>query len=333
MKKIFRHYLKNKFNLRYKGMTFKFNLTESKIKIYEKEIECNHHKWNRISSKMKVRCSICGETKNIDYYIDIIDDYPCACQNGAQPIKANQKYGDINKMFYNTAIKGIVYIESKNLDDYVCLFNNCDNISEILFTKDYEGTKITHHMFFCCSNLKTVTIPDSVKTIAESAFAGCSNLTTIGIPDKLILIDEWAFACCSSLKEITIPDSVKTIGNYAFNGCSSLKEIIIGNSVETIGMGAFGVCSNLTAITIPNTVKSIGESGFGHCSNLETITIGNSVEIIGNYAFACCNNLTSITISYSPNEQLNDNMKSNYIKKFIEAGVETVIFYWEPSTK
>ena len=54
------------------------------------------------------------------------------------------------------------------------------------------------------------TIPDSVTTIGEGAFAFCLGLTNITIPNSVTTIGNNAFGN-SSLTGITIPDSVKYI--------------------------------------------------------------------------------------------------------------------------
>ena len=33
------------------------------------------------------------------------------------------------------------------------------------------------------TNIKKVTLPDTVKTIGDTAFSGCTNLTSVNIPD------------------------------------------------------------------------------------------------------------------------------------------------------
>lgn len=66
------------------------------------------------------------------------------------------------------------------------------------------------------------TIPSSVTSIGDYAFAGCDKLTSITIPDSVTSIGSSAFFNCSSLTSITIPNSVTSIGYWAFNWCSDL---------------------------------------------------------------------------------------------------------------
>ena len=118
---------------------------------------------------------------------------------------------------------------------YSC--NPCCNGAEL-----YIGGKLA----------KEITIPDSVTSIGDSAFAGCSSLTSISIPVSVTRIGNGAFYDCSSLASITIPDSVTRIGNWAFHGCSSLTDITIPDSVTSIGDVAFSGCSSLRSIHIAN---------------------------------------------------------------------------------
>ena len=77
------------------------------------------------------------------------------------------------------------------------------------------------------------------------------------IPNSVESIGEYAFAECNSLTSAVIGNSVTSIGDYAFAKCNSLTSAVIGNSVTSIGDHAFGGC-RITSVTIPNSVKKLG---------------------------------------------------------------------------
>jgi hypothetical protein len=163
-----------------------------------------------------------------------------------------------------------------------------------------EGTKwIGENAFNGCTNLTSMTIPNSVINIGEYAFNGCTSLTSIEIPNSIISIGQAAFSGCTSLSSIEIPNSVISIGQAAFADCTSLTSVTIPNSVTSIGIVAFGGCTGLTSVTIPNSVTSIGNRAFLSCTSLTSVTIGSGVTSIGWSAFEDCSGLTSVTIGNS----------------------------------
>ncbi|MBA8790061.1 leucine-rich repeat protein [Clostridium saccharobutylicum] len=106
-----------------------------------------------------------------------------------------------------------------------------------------------------------------IKGIGGKAFKICTNIKSITIPDSVTNIEDWTFSDCYKLESITIPDSVTNIGEYAFVKCVNLKSITIPTSVTSIGDSAFRECNKLTSITIPDSVTSIGDYAFSDCNN------------------------------------------------------------------
>ena len=128
-------------------------------------------------------------------------------------------------------------------------------------------------MFYKCGNLTTVTLPESLTTIANGSFAFCPNLNHVNIPARVTCIGDGAFSNCTSLSEITLQDGVKTIGADAFVSCKELTSITLPDSVTDIGKEAFQSCEGLESITIPKNVTTIEPDTFYWCFSLKDITL------------------------------------------------------------
>ncbi len=150
--------------------------------------------------------------------------------------------------------------------------------------------------FSMCTNLTSITIPNSVTNIGDEAFSYCTSLISVMVPNSVTAIGRKAFSGCTRLSSVTIPENVTAIEDYMFSGCTRLTSVTIGNSVTTIGDGTFWLCTSLTSVTIPNSVTNIGEFAFLVCSNLTSVTIPNSVTAIGYLAFSSCSSLNGITV-------------------------------------
>jgi hypothetical protein len=225
-------------------------------------------------------------------------------------------------------LKGTVLVKYTGKEENVVIPGGL-GITEI-GKKAFEDTKV-----------KSITIPQGVTRIGNSAFIGCIALSSIRIPDSVTSIENGSFTVCNSLTSISIPAGVTSIGEAAFNICSMLSSISVesGNTayasrdgvlynknfttlvrypqgkqgtdyripagLARVGDYAFYGCAALASITIPDGVSSIGDYAFYSCAGLVSINIPGSVTHIGYSAFSRCAGLE--TVSLSRNTKFEDN--------------------------
>lgn len=138
--------------------------------------------------------------------------------------------------------------------------------------------------------IKSVTIPNSVKSIGESAFYGISRLRSVTIPNSVTRIEDKAFYHCG-LTSVDIPSSVTYVGEQAFRCALSTLTV----NADTIGNKAFIECP-LDSISIGDSVKVIGDYAFASCANLRSVSVGSSLEMIGKSAFDDCRKISNVHI-------------------------------------
>ena len=162
------------------------------------------------------------------------------------------------------------------------------SIESVTIPSTYNGRTVsTIGSFTGCPNLMKVVLPNTIKTISNSAFSG-AKFTSIDLPEGLETIGNFAFAQVK-LTEIVIPDSAKTIGAGAFGVgmapselFASLEKVTIGNNVVFIGDGVFAGQTKLTSVTIPASVSKMVEP-FRGCSGLKTVYFEDSSNWYAGY--------------------------------------------------
>lgn len=173
-------------------------------------------------------------------------------------------------------------------------FENCTNLVSITIPGTIKS--IPFYCFNGCSNLKEVYLSEGVESIGEGAFYGCNQLTSIVLPNSLKEIGTNAFTNCEQLASISIPGGVKKISSRTFIGCLNLKEVNLSEGLEIIEERAFEHCENLASIIIPNSVTEMGEAVFRGCMSLQTVVLSDKLTIIPVNAFFGCSSMTKIVI-------------------------------------
>ena len=168
---------------------------------------------------------------------------------------------------------------------------------------DYCVTSIARQAFYNCSELTSVTIPNSMTCIGNEAFRNCSNLTKVELNSNAMVSKDYDAGSSineifgSQVKEYVLGDEVTGIGNYAFFGCSNLISVHMSDYVTTIGEGAFSQCYQLTSFEMPNNVESIGTLAFNMCYSLTSITIPSSLTNLDYWTFPGCSGLTKVELN------------------------------------
>jgi hypothetical protein len=100
-------------------------------------------------------------------------------------------------------------------------FGSCELITDIVLPNSVSA--IDGSAFYGTSP-SSVAFPNGITTIS-SAFSGCATLLSVTIPDSVTSIAASAFSECTSLTSLTIPSSVTSIGSGFVRNCESLKFI------------------------------------------------------------------------------------------------------------
>lgn len=195
------------------------------------------------------------------------------------------------------------------------------------YGKGYTVVAVDDKAFYH-SNITSIVLSETVRSIGDFAFASNLNLKEVYIPEACESIGQGAFSY-TGLTQIDIPDSVKKIGKAAFYACGSLETINFGAGVSSLGVGVFWECNSLkelnfsennksfkavdgivysgdgkkliTAaapqkdVVILDSAESISDYAFEECEKVESVVLGKSLKTIGVGAFFACKSLKSVS--------------------------------------
>lgn len=156
------------------------------------------------------------------------------------------------------------------------------------------------------------TVPASVKTIGENAFAFCDGLTSIDLT-SVTKIGENAFFDCDGLTSVTIPPTVTAIRNNAFCDAKNIERVDISDlsawcrinfsSFDTnpLSYGAFLYLNGEkieSRLVLPSDIKSVGFNAFKGYKHIDTVVVPGNIMRLGEFSLDCPN-LKNVIFTYS----------------------------------
>ena len=167
-------------------------------------------------------------------------------------------------------------------------------LSEVTFRTDLGRLTSIGEGAFVGISATTVTIPDTVSTIAEEAFSKNPALTSFHVGASLNSLGDYALGENDNLATLSVsPDnasfvvdsgalyhndlSARTLVRYA--PASSASEATVAAGTTAVGAGAFENATSLRRVILPEGLTAIGDEAFDGCANLVDMAIPDSVEV------------------------------------------------------
>lgn len=209
-----------------------------------------------------------------------------------------------NAFFYAESIPSITIPKNLTLiEDAV--FCGCTSLQSFSVDPDNNSFSAVDGMLcnkegnvllaFPCGRTGEYAVPEGFVEIAPAAFNE-SLISSVTLPEGIEKIGDSAFSNSYSLESIWLPNSLKEIESNMFTWCDKLTQIHLPENLETIKDRAFLRCGAITSVTLPASVKTLEDRAFANCGNLESVTLSTSLESFGIDVFISDKKLSAITV-------------------------------------
>lgn len=134
-------------------------------------------------------------------------------------------------------------------------------------------------------------------------FAGCTNLKSVKIPPSVKTLGSFAFQYCVSLEDVGSLSGVEVMGETVFYNCAKLAITIYMPNLVSMATNAVFFGSGITGVDSLGTTGSVNFGGawnkgvFQNCKAMKYMNIPSSVTTISGYDFQGCTSLEKLILS------------------------------------
>ena len=167
------------------------------------------------------------------------------------------------------------------------LIINGDTVSDLMLQEGLDTIRL--HAFIGC-DLRSISIPRSVRMIDADAFKWCDSLTTVyynadSCGSHNFNWDEPIFVNCPRLTNFIFGDHVIQIPRNLCAGLQGIDTVWLPAGLRSIADGAFSDCSNLRHVDFFHTQLDTIAGGAFYRTALEKVVLPSSCTYIGAGAF------------------------------------------------
>lgn len=164
----------------------------------------------------------------------------------------------------------VLNVDGKSIDNYLDVDLEYASVME-RYGSRYNHDVLPRRAFQYASHLRSIVLPERLKSIGDHAFASCYDLEEVIMPPRVHELGESAFEGCDDLKYFSVPDYLETIGRRCFKGCDKLTRFNMPRDVREIGREAFDGCG-VVELYIPQYCQ-IEDHNLGTMSQLQAIDV------------------------------------------------------------
>lgn len=292
-------------------------------------------------SLIKIHIERANETKeDISVTYDMIKTDLTKLEIGQNTIMCEYLY-DVNKtnepykFFFNITIKEkddlrFTYrADQLGINYYIDGYVGSDEVVSLPST--YMGKPVVGILdsaFLKNNTLKVVNIPNGYTTIEDAAFYQCSNLVSVYVPSTVKSVGEYALNGVRTiflgsninsnwpskwyddkisyvyeninLEDLTISsyyqyllkeDSYILTNYFGSDVRLELPSTYSNKDVVAVGAYAFGFNKTIELVNIPDTYTLIMNNAFNNCENLKQLHLSSNLEVIEDSALCYCSSL------------------------------------------